>query len=377
MIRRLGFEAQRVLFGMDKNEAYDQGICIRCKALAKSQRGYMELESLCHACYWQVSDISFQPIPIKLSIQVGEYVGDCIAVPPEWDGSTCLNALVSDRIAKPELRRLCELAEAGNSVIRLPAEANPHHTIFLVPKAHGTANSDRLSTYAAILKLLKEVCDEDARFTTLLITHFSREANPSSLAPLSWICQAIAFNHLFKNFGSLQEIFIGANSDAVLRNRQFFDKFNQEAEESADDIGEDTQMQLRKIDYETLKSKQKEIFNFQKVAGLLADYGFNCIKLADDWQGADFLAYHKDGIDTLKVQLKSRLTIDKKYIGKELFVAFPYKGHWYLVEHDTLIEKVGQHTKKSLESHSWISQCLWHTNRPNSELIKSLTEYKL
>jgi len=26
-----------------------------------------------------------------------------------------------------------------------------------------------------------------------------------------------------------------------------------------------------------------------------AHYGFNCIKLADDWQGADFLAYHHNG----------------------------------------------------------------------------------
>jgi hypothetical protein len=89
-------------------------------------------------------------------------------------------------------------------------------------------------------------------------------------------------------------------------------------------------MQLCKIVYESLNSRQKEIFNFQKISGVLAEYGFNCIKLADDWQGADFLAYHNDRLDTLKVQLKSRLTIDKKYEGKELFVAFPFNGHWYL-----------------------------------------------
>ena len=63
-------------------------------------------------------------------------------------------------------------------------------------------------------------------------------------------------------------------------------------------------MELERVDYADLSSKQKEIFNFQKIAGALADYGFNCIKLADDWQGADFLAYHKDGEQTLKVQLK-------------------------------------------------------------------------
>ena len=65
-------------------------------------------------------------------------------------------------------------------------------------------------------------------------------------------------------------------------------------------------MRLKRITYDELNSKQKEIYNFQKVVALLADYGFNCIKLDDDWQGADFLAYHKDGTTTLKVQLKSR-----------------------------------------------------------------------
>ena len=69
-------------------------------------------------------------------------------------------------------------------------------------------------------------------------------------------------------------------------------------------------MELKRIKYEDLNAKQKQIYNFQKVAGLLADYGYNCIKLDDDWQGADFLAYHNDGDQTLKVQLKARCTVD-------------------------------------------------------------------
>ncbi len=48
-------------------------------------------------------------------------------------------------------------------------------------------------------------------------------------------------------------------------------------------------MRLKRITYDELNSKQKEIYNFQKLAALLGDYGFNCIKLDDDWQGADFL----------------------------------------------------------------------------------------
>lgn len=72
-------------------------------------------------------------------------------------------------------------------------------------------------------------------------------------------------------------------------------------------------MRLTKIKYSELNNLQKEIYTIQKVPALLADYGFNCIKLADDWQGADFLPYHKDGEDTLKIQLKSRVTILQDY----------------------------------------------------------------
>ena len=96
-------------------------------------------------------------------------------------------------------------------------------------------------------------------------------------------------------------------------------------------------MKLKPIHPSNLKPKQKEIYNFQKVASLLADYGFNCMKLSDDWHSADLLAVHKNGKDALKIQLKSRLTIAKKYLGKELYIAFPAKGSWYLIEHDELV----------------------------------------
>lgn len=40
-----------------------------------------------------------------------------------------------------------------------------------------------------------------------------------------------------------------------------------------------------RITYARLNSRQKENYNFQKIAARLADYGFNSIRLTDDWQG--------------------------------------------------------------------------------------------
>lgn len=112
-------------------------------------------------------------------------------------------------------------------------------------------------------------------------------------------------------------------------------------------------MELVKVDYEGLNSRQKEIYNFHKVASELADYGFNCIKLSDDWQGADFLAYHKDGDQTLKVQLKGRMLIDRKYIGKNLHMCFRIGDIWHLIPHDELMRIVEETLPETFETLSW------------------------
>ena len=96
----------------------------------------------------------------------------------------------------------------------------------------------------------------------------------------------------------------------------------------------------QKVDYKTLNSKQKENYNFQKVAAHLADYGFNCLRLSDDWQGADFIACHIDGNTFLKVQLKGRLNVDQKYSGKGIHIAFCEEGTWYLYPHDQVRDEL-------------------------------------
>lgn len=94
------------------------------------------------------------------------------------------------------------------------------------------------------------------------------------------------------------------------------------------------------IEYEQLSSAQQENYNYQKVCAVLADYGFSTIRLTDDWKGADFVAQHADSNTFLKVQLKGGLTFAKKYIGKDLCIAFPEGGDWYLVPHDELLEEI-------------------------------------
>ena len=135
-------------------------------------------------------------------------------------------------------------------------------------------------------------------------------------------------------------------------------------------------MKLQKVKYKELTAKQKEIFNFQKVAAQLADYGFNCIKLADDWKGADFLAYHKDG-ETLKVQLKGHgISIDEKYQGKDLWMCFAVKESWFLIPHDRLIEIVGSRTNW-LNTKSWREGGTYVVTKPSRKMMEAISKFEL
>ncbi|MHB1936189.1 MAG: hypothetical protein ACYCOR_06360 [Acidobacteriaceae bacterium] len=133
---------------------------------------------------------------------------------------------------------------------------------------------------------------------------------------------------------------------------------------------------FKTVPYNDRNARQKELFLFQKIAATLADFGFNCIKLADDWQGADFITYHVNGMTTHKVQLKSRLTINQKYCGKEIWMAFPYKNYWYFIKHDRLIEKVSKHTNW-LSTNAWKDGQGYHSVSINSGLLESLAEDRL
>jgi hypothetical protein len=97
---------------------------------------------------------------------------------------------------------------------------------------------------------------------------------------------------------------------------------------------------FHRISYETLNARQQENYNFQKVAGQLSDYGYNCLRLNDDWNGADFLAVHVNGTDVLKVQLKGRFSLEVKYRGRGLHIAFLSKSNCYVYPHDEILEAV-------------------------------------
>lgn len=131
-----------------------------------------------------------------------------------------------------------------------------------------------------------------------------------------------------------------------------------------------------RINYASLNTKGKRVYNFQKVSAVLADYGFNCIKLTSDSNGADFLAYHMPSDDQISVWLKTRLTVERKYENKGLWIAFSVNEDWYLVKHDKLRDIVGERTP-ALENEAWRRDGRLSWPSPTKALLEGIEPYRI
>lgn len=134
---------------------------------------------------------------------------------------------------------------------------------------------------------------------------------------------------------------------------------------------------FERISYEKLNARQQENYNFQKIAGHLADYGFNCLRLSDDWNGADFIACHVNGEDFLKVQTKGRLSLDKKYVGKNIFIAFLDKKECFVYPHDELLRTCQTLGTLTEDTRNWSEHGTRSWSTPPAWAIEWLEQYRI
>jgi len=130
-------------------------------------------------------------------------------------------------------------------------------------------------------------------------------------------------------------------------------------------------MKYSKIRYSDLSSKQKEAYNFAHLSALLSEFGLSSIWLQDDWQGADCLAQTADN-EFIKIQLKGRLTFDKKYIGKKIYIAFPHDDGFYVYPHDKVLKKYEERFKNTS---SWNDKGQYSMKNPNQRDKQALEGY--
>lgn len=119
-------------------------------------------------------------------------------------------------------------------------------------------------------------------------------------------------------------------------------------------------MEFERIPYLSatgIYSKATETYNFHKAAGVLAEYGFDCVRVVNDWRGADFIAYHATKRVALPVQLKTCLVISERLCEHpELYFCFTLDktgGSWYLIQYERLYGIVRNNAPQWFKTKAW------------------------
>ena len=132
----------------------------------------------------------------------------------------------------------------------------------------------------------------------------------------------------------------------------------------------------KKVKYDSLKTtKQKEIYNFQKVSAIFVDYGYSVTPLRDDAEFADFVAVpfiRDEKTEPLWVQLKSGFTVRKEYLDKNLYICFFERKEkmWYLYPHDDFYKKYEDKFQKKAKT--WDK-----THKYEMDFIPSFVKHEL
>lgn len=131
-------------------------------------------------------------------------------------------------------------------------------------------------------------------------------------------------------------------------------------------------MEFQKVNYSELNHRQKENYNFHKIASVLANYGYNCIRLTDDYKGADFIAIKEE--NAYMVQQKGRFTVSEKYKNEDLFICFIEDQKVRIYRHKDAVENL---TDNILNSKSWVDtgEYSWgKTPERYSKIIRTLPD---
>ncbi len=88
-------------------------------------------------------------------------------------------------------------------------------------------------------------------------------------------------------------------------------------------------------------------------------------------EGIDLILYREKPWDLKMVQLKGRWTINKKYINRDIWIAFPQGTTWYLAPHDMLIPM----RPGALLTAAWIKGGEYSSGRLSKRLLAAMKRY--
>jgi len=121
------------------------------------------------------------------------------------------------------------------------------------------------------------------------------------------------------------------------------------------------------------RSQVSEVINRNTVVSLALEQGFSVFLPVYDG-GIDFIFYRESDGQLRKVQLKARWTIDRKYVGRDLWMAFPSDGNWYLIPHDQML--AAAEADGVTKAEAWIKDGLYSRPKLSAAATKKCAPYR-
>lgn len=123
-----------------------------------------------------------------------------------------------------------------------------------------------------------------------------------------------------------------------------------------------------------LSGKAIELMNTHELTAHLMARGWSVyLPVYDD--GIDLLATQSDVSNVIRIQLKSRWTISRKYVGRPIEIAFKDRGVWYLVRHEDMV-KAGEAEGYCSQS-SWTEDGGWSVKNMSVSLSERMAPFTL
>jgi hypothetical protein len=121
------------------------------------------------------------------------------------------------------------------------------------------------------------------------------------------------------------------------------------------------------------RSQVREVINRNALVTLALEHGFNAFLPVYDG-GVDFILYREEDGLVRKVQLKGRWYIDRKYEGRDIWIAFPVEDDWYVAPHDELIVMGEQAGFTSTAS--WVEGGAYSCPKPSRAMLAELARFR-
>lgn len=123
-----------------------------------------------------------------------------------------------------------------------------------------------------------------------------------------------------------------------------------------------------------LSGKAIELINTHELTAELMARGWAVyLPVYDD--GIDLIATQNDVTSVIRIQLKTRWTIERKYLGRPIDIAFKDDGVWFLVPHDEMV-RAGE-AEGYCSQLSWTKDGGWSVKKMSQSLRQRMLPFTL